>query len=67
MSRNQFTSNQTHFDVDEAKRTMAKAGDRYELVTGNIWSYANRGDLTGLKAALARGVDVNLQNTVGWT
>ena len=46
---------------------MAKAGDRYEQVTGNIWSYANRGDLTGLKAALARGVDVNLQNTVGWT
>ena len=53
--------------MDEAKRTMAKAGDRYELVTGNIWSYANRGDLTGLKAALARGVDANLQNTVGWT
>lgn len=46
---------------------MAKAGDRYEERTGNIWSYSNRGDLTGLKAALARGVDVNILNTVGWT
>ena len=46
---------------------MATAGDRYEHRTGNIWSYAHRGDLTGLKAALSRGVDVNLPNTVGWT
>ena len=46
---------------------MATAGARYEERTGNIWSYAHRGDLTGLKAALARGVDVNMANTVGWT
>lgn len=46
---------------------MAKAGDRYEERTGNIWSYAKRGDLTGLKTALTRGVHVNLRNTVGWT
>lgn len=46
---------------------MAKAGDRYEVVTGNIWGYAHRGDITGVKTALARGVDVNLTNTVGWT
>ncbi|KAL7530090.1 hypothetical protein ACHAWF_003238 [Thalassiosira exigua] len=46
---------------------MATAGARYEERTGNIWSYAHRGDLTGLKAALARGVDVNMSNTVGWT
>lgn len=46
---------------------MATAGARYEERTGNIWSYAHRGDMTGLKAALARGVDVNLSNTVGWT
>ena len=46
---------------------MAKAGDRYEVVTGNIWGYANRGDITGVKAALARGVDVDLVNTAGWT
>ena len=44
-----------------------KAGDRYEERTGNLWAFANRGDLTGLKTALARGVDVNLANTVGWT
>jgi len=47
--------------------TMASAGDRYETRTGNIWSYAHRGDLTGLKAAVSRGVDVNIVNTVGWT
>jgi len=46
---------------------MATAGDRYTVLTGNIWSYAHRGDVTGVKAALARGVDVNLPNTVGWT
>ncbi len=46
---------------------MATAGDRYETRTGNIWSYAHRGDMTGLKAALIRGVDVNMINTVGWT
>mmetsp|Transcript_23159 Transcript_23159/g.42598 ORF Transcript_23159/g.42598 Transcript_23159/m.42598 type:complete len:310 (+) Transcript_23159:46-975(+) len=46
---------------------MATAGERYEERTGNAWSYANRGDITGLKAALARGVDVNITNTVGWT
>lgn len=46
---------------------MAKAGDRYEVTTGNIWAYAHRGDVTGVKAALARGTDVNLVNTVGWT
>jgi len=46
---------------------MATAGDRYNTLTGNIWSYAHRGDLTGIRAALARGVDVNIVNTVGWT
>jgi hypothetical protein len=46
---------------------MATAGERYEVRTGNIWSYCNRGDVTGLKAALSRGVDVNIVNTVGWT
>ena len=46
---------------------MATAGARYEERTGNIWSYAHRGDVTGLKAALARGVDVNMINTAGWT
>ena len=46
---------------------MATAGARYEERTGNIWSYAHRGDLTGLKAALSRGVDVDMANTVGWT
>lgn len=46
---------------------MATAGERYEERTGNIWSYAHRGDLTGLKAALIRGVDANAINTVGWT
>ena len=46
---------------------MATAGDRHETLTGNIWSYAHRGDLTGVKAALRRGVDINLTNTVGWT
>ena len=46
---------------------MSKAGDRYDVISGNIWSYAHRGDLTGIKAALARGVDVNMKNTVGWT
>ena len=42
------------------------AGDRHAVTTGNIWA-CHRGDLTGVKAALARGVDVNLRNTVGWT
>lgn len=46
---------------------MATAGNRYEERTGNIWSYSHRGDQTGLKAAIARGVDVNILNTVGWT
>jgi len=46
---------------------MASAGDRYEERTGNIWSYAHRGDMTGLKAAVVRGVDVDMANTVGWT
>ena len=46
---------------------MAAAGDRYDSLTGNIWSYAHRGDLTGVKAALFRGVDINMMNTVGWT
>jgi len=46
---------------------MATAGDRYTERTGNIWSYAYRNDLSGLKAAIARGVPVNIQNTVGWT
>ncbi|NJN81181.1 MAG: ankyrin repeat domain-containing protein [Caldilineaceae bacterium] len=57
--------------------TMAAAGDRYGCATGNIWSYAHRGDLTGVKAALLRGGSgdnkntnnnlINLPNTVGWT
>ena len=42
-------------------------GDRHPSLTGNIWAYAHRGDMTGVKAALVRGVDVNLQNTVGWS
>mmetsp|Transcript_18314 Transcript_18314/g.21080 ORF Transcript_18314/g.21080 Transcript_18314/m.21080 type:complete len:311 (-) Transcript_18314:113-1045(-) len=46
---------------------MAKAGERYDVITGNIWSYSHRGDLTGIKTALARGVDINITNTVGWT
>ena len=46
---------------------MATAGERYTERTGNIWSYAHRNDMTGLRAALHRGVDVNLTNTVGWT
>ena len=46
---------------------MATAGGRYEERTGNIWTYAHRGDLTGLKAAVLRGVDSNMVNTVGWT
>ena len=44
-----------------------KAGQRYGEVTGNIWSYAQRGDTTGVKAALARGVDANACNIAGWT
>jgi len=46
---------------------MATAGDRHEKLTGNIWNYANRGDLTGVKAAIHRGVNINIQNTAGWT
>lgn len=46
---------------------MATAGERYEELTGNIWSYAHRGDMIGLKAALTRGVSPNATNTVGWT
>ena len=46
---------------------MATAGDRYEERTGNIWSYCHRGDISGLRAALARGVSPDMQNTVGWT
>ena len=46
---------------------MAKAGDRYDTLTGNIWAYSQRGDLTGTRAALARGVDVNIVNIAGWT
>jgi len=46
---------------------MATAGDRYSERTGNIWSYAYRQDMTGLRAAIRRGVDVNMINTVGWT
>ncbi|GFH56432.1 hypothetical protein CTEN210_12908 [Chaetoceros tenuissimus] len=46
---------------------MATAGERYSERTGNIWSYAFRQDMTGLRAAIQRGVDVNMINTVGWT
>lgn len=46
---------------------MATAGERYSERTGNIWSYAYRQDMTGLRAAIQRGVDVNMINTVGWT
>eukprot|EP00985_Skeletonema_marinoi_P022616 scaffold14536_cov116-Skeletonema_marinoi.AAC.1 len=46
---------------------MATAGDRYEERTGNIWSYSHRGDMSGLRAALSRGVCPNMSNTVGWT
>lgn len=46
---------------------MATAGDRYQELTGNIWSYSHRGDLTGLRAALSRGVCPNIVNTVGWS
>ena len=46
---------------------MAKAGARYEVETGNIWGYAHRGDMTGVRAALARGVDPNLLNVAGWS
>lgn len=46
---------------------MATAGERYSERTGNIWSYAHRQDMTGLRAAVQRGVDVNIPNTVGWT
>ena len=47
--------------------TMAKAGARYEVETGNIWGYAHRGDLTGVRAALERGVQPNLLNVAGWS
>jgi len=46
---------------------MATAGDRYNEITGNIWSYANRGDMTGVKAALLRNVSVDAVNTAGWS
>ncbi|KAK1734360.1 hypothetical protein QTG54_014867 [Skeletonema marinoi] len=46
---------------------MATSGDRYEERTGNIWSYSHRGDMSGLRAALSRGVCPNMSNTVGWT
>ena len=62
-----FTKVLNALPTDGNTRAMATAGDRYEERTGNIWSYAHRGDMTGLKAAVVRGVDVNMTNTVGWT
>lgn len=53
--------------MDSFQPTMATAGARYEERTGNIWSYAHRGDMSGLRAALAREVSPNMTNTVGWT
>eukprot|EP00854_Cymbomonas_tetramitiformis_P001000 gene1000-1524_t len=46
---------------------MAKAGDQYECETGNIWSFALRGETHEVSKILKRGVDVNLANKVGWT
>lgn len=46
---------------------MATKGDQYDVITGNIWNYANRDDTTGVEEALSRGVDVNLRNKAGWS
>lgn len=46
---------------------MAKAGDQYEFETGNIWSFALRGETHEVSKILKRGVDVSLANKVGWT
>jgi ribosome biogenesis GTPase A len=46
---------------------MLTKGDQYATETGNIWSYARRGDLAGVKAALRKHVDIDIQNKCGWT
>ena len=47
--------------------TMAKAGDQYEMRTGNIWNFANRDDVATVHRLLSEGVPADLTNKVGWT
>ena len=46
---------------------MAKAGDQYELRTGNIWDYSYRDDVTTVTRLVDEGVSAELANKVGWT
>ena len=46
---------------------MAKAGDQYEMRTGNIWNFANRDDVATVRRLLSEGVPADLTNKVGWT
>lgn len=40
------------------------AGDQYEDDTGNIWHFANVGDLAEVKRCLRRGIDPEIKNKV---
>lgn len=43
---------------------MAKAGDQYEVRTGNIWSHCRRDDVRAVTRLLNEGVDLELRNKV---
>ena len=44
-----------------------KAGDQYEVRTGNIWNFAHRDDVTTCRRLISEGVPPTLCNKVGWT
>ena len=46
---------------------MAKAGDQYEIRTGNIWNFAHRDDVVTCRRLVSEGVPAMLCNKVGWT
>ena len=43
------------------------AGDQYSSDTGNVWRSSSTLQLSSVRACLARGIDVNIRNKVGWT
>ena len=44
-----------------------KAGDQYEVRTGNIWNFALRDDVSTCRRLISEGVPPTLCNKVGWT
>ena len=62
--RNRFAWPRRDLSEKLKRSPMAKAGDQYDVRTGNIWSHCRRDDVRAVTRLLNEGVDLELRNKV---